>query len=81
MMGESNVANVEGKILTVIKESNKSRGLSLEEICKTTGLCRNTVSKYVGILEAKEAVSIDIVGNVKLVSLNKFPQGKKRQGA
>ena len=64
---------MEKKILTAIEKSGKNRGLSLEEICKVTGLCRNTVSKHVGILEAKESVFIDIIGNVKLVCLNKFP--------
>ena len=61
----------EEKILYSLKNSKKSRGLSIKEISDTTNLCRNTISKYIGILEVKNEVVIDTIGNVKLISINK----------
>ena len=65
---------MEKKILTVLNDSNKKerrKGLSIEELSKLTGACRTTISKHVGILEAKNKVIIENCGNIKLIYLNK----------
>lgn len=72
---------MEKKIVSALRETDKLRGLSLEELHKITGLCRNTISKHVGILEAKKTVLIDVVGNNKLVCLNKSPVEIRGRGS
>jgi predicted transcriptional regulator len=71
--------HVEKKILKILRESNKNRrrGCSLEELHQKTGLCRTTISKHIGILEAKEKVIIENYGNMKLVYLNDSPSATK----
>jgi predicted transcriptional regulator len=74
---------VEEKILTVLEKADKRerrKGVSLEELSKETGLCRTTVSKHVGILEAKKQAIVENYGNMKLVYLNKSPEETKGQG-
>ena len=59
------------KIVKALNDSEKSRGLSLQELSNITGLSRNTISKHISILEARKEVTLDKVGNSKLVYLNK----------
>jgi len=71
---------VEKGILTVLIKSNKNnirKACSLEELHKKTGLCRTTISKHVGILEAKKKVFVERYGNMKLVYLNDPPEETK----
>lgn len=70
MMGNQ---HMEKQILSVLTKSNKNdriRGCSLQELHKRTGLCRTTISKHVGILEAKDQVVVENLGNMKMVYLN-----------
>lgn len=65
---------MEEKILLALKKSNKKdrrKGLSIEELSKLTGACRTTISKHVGILEAKNKVSIEKCGNIKFIYVKK----------
>ena len=74
--------NMEGKILTALKEANNPRGLYLKEIHEITGLSPNTIAKYVLALEYKELVTVDTtIGNAKLVCLNKSPVEKRGRGS
>lgn len=59
------------KITKALNDSDKPRGLSLQELSTITGLSRNTICKYISILEARDEVTLDKVGNSKLVYLNK----------
>lgn len=70
-------SNTKEKILTTIENSGKNRGLSLEEIIERTGFSRGTVGKYVVALLGENSVTLDIIGNVKLVCLNKSPHETK----
>jgi len=68
---------MEKRILKVLKNNSKTRGLSLEELSRKTGLCRGTISKHIGILEAKNNVTVEKVGNLRLVSFYKSPHEKR----
>lgn len=50
-------------------ENAPPRGLYLDELSKKLNRSRNTISKHVGILEAKEKVRVELVGRTKLVTL------------
>lgn len=52
------------------------RGWSHKEISEEADMCLGTVSKYVGILEAKGIVETERVGNLELVRL-KIPAEKE----
>ncbi len=67
------------KILIVIKNSGKGRGLSLQEIINITGFSRQTTAKHVAFLLAEKSVVIDCCGNNKMVCLNKSPPDVKEK--
>jgi response regulator of citrate/malate metabolism len=68
------------KILTTLKESEKNRGLSIQEIINRTGFSRHTIDKYVGFLLGEKSIVLDCCGNNKLVCLNNSPPETKGGG-
>lgn len=58
------------KILTILTNAFPT-DLSIEEVAKRAGIHRNTASKYLAVLLAKEKVSIRSVGKVKLYRIRK----------
>ncbi len=74
----------EEKILSILIDSNKNnrrRGCSIEELHQKTGLSRTTISKYIGILEAKNKVIVELYGNMKIVYLNSSPNETEESGS
>ena len=67
-MGAMESEIIEEKILSALSKS--SNGLSLEDIGDITGLSRPTVSKYVSLLDGKDAVDVRKWGTMKVVTLN-----------
>jgi predicted transcriptional regulator len=58
------------KIYDSIKKNQKD--MSIQEIADDSGISRETVSKYVGILEAEGKIRLSrIIGKAKLYELSK----------
>ena len=60
----------EKKILDALKKA-PPRGLFIKELAIKTQLHRNTVGKYVAILEAKGKITVEMISNAKLHNLKK----------
>jgi len=62
-------AEVEQKVLACLRKS-APKDMSIEELAEATKLHRNTVSKYVAILEAgRKIIMTRTLGNAKMFKL------------
>ena len=69
MPSNQNEENSKGKILEAIKKKYP-QDLSIQEIAEISKLSRETVSKYVGILEAEKKIALTRrIGKAKMYRL------------
>lgn len=69
MLSSHNEENSKQKIFEVIEKAG-SQDLSIQEIAEISGLSRETVSKYVGILEAEKKIALTRrIGKAKMYRL------------